>query len=539
MRILERAVRLKLSRQICSGYITANLNNLAVDGQLHQTSDLDNAGPSSGQNVQNQNISSFNKTLSFYVQNHQIEHAEELFDKMPLKDVVSWNTMLSAFSRSKNLLAVYKYFLEMQRFGIIPNEYTISIVLSAVVDINFNVLVPQIHAHLISIGLNSSVFVGSALVRAYASMGDQIAINRAFNEILVKDVTSWNALISSYMELGCMSEAQGVFDTMSERNVISWTILINGYIANKRINKARSMFNKMSERNVVSWTVMISGYVQNERFWDALKLFRLMVDSGTKPNQFTLSTVLDACAGCSCPLTGQQVHSLMLKVGVRDDVILLTSLVDMYGKCGYIDAAICVFESIKRKNVMSWNSIIGSYARHGLATQALEQFKRMISSGFRPDEVTFVNLLSACAHGGLVEQGEEYFQSMGPKYGINAELEHYTCMVDLYGRAGQIDEAEKVIKRMPFEPDVIVWGALLGACGLHSSLELGEFAAEGIHKLKRDHPAAYLMLSKIHGERGEWNGVMELRQLMKHRRIRNEKAGSWLQTYSNTYQPVV
>ncbi|WCJ22353.1 Pentatricopeptide repeat (PPR) superfamily protein [Euphorbia peplus] len=525
---LERGLSLKLPRQICR-HLTVNLNTLAVDRNHHHHHHSDNAS-SPDQNQHNQNISSFNKILSSYIKINQIQLAEQLFDKMPAKDVVSWNTMLSAFNKAKNPSAVHDYFLQMRRFSITPNAYTISILLSAVLDNNFNVLVPQIHAHVIKFGLNSSVFFGSSLIKAYSSMGDHIGMNRIFSEILVKDVTSWNALISGYMELGCIDEAHGVFDGMSERNVISWTILINGYIANKRMNEARSIFNKMSERNVVSWTVMISGYVQNDRFRDALELFRVMVGSGIRPNQFTLSTVFDACAGCSCPITGQQVHSLMLKAGVPDDVVLLSSLVDMYGKCGYIDDAGFVFESIESKNLMSWNSCIGSYARNGLAERALGMFERMISSGFRPDGITFVNLLSACAHGGLVEQGEEYFESMGPKYGIYAELEHYTCMVDLYGRAGQLEKAGDLIKGMPFEPDVIVWGALLGACGLHSSLELGEFAAKGVEKLKSDHPAAYLVLSKIHGEKGEWNGVMDLRELMKYRHIRNQMGGSWVVT---------
>ncbi|KAF2325054.1 hypothetical protein GH714_022471 [Hevea brasiliensis] len=383
---------------------------------------------------------------------------------MPLKDVVSWNIMLSAFNKTRNPARVCKYFKEMQRVGIIPNEYTFSIVLSAVLDKIFNIIVPQIHARVISLGLNLSLFVGSALIRAYAAVGDQMALSRVFDEMSAKNITSWNALVSGYMELGCISEAQRVFDVMPEKNTVSWTILVNGYIANRRINEARSLFNKMSNRNVVSWTVMISG-------------------------------VFFSSYGATSSLT-----------------------------------AFCIFESMKNKNLMSWNSIIGGYARHGLATRALEEFERMIKSGVRPDQVTFLNILSASGHGGLVEEGEKHFGSMGAKYGIKAGLEHYTCMVDLYGRAGQLDKAEELIKGMPYEPDVVVWGALLGACGIHSSLELGAFAARGINKLKEDHPVAYSMLSKIHGERGEWNGIVGLRKMMKQRHVKNQKAGSWIES---------
>lgn len=467
--------------------------------------------------------------INGYVKNHQMQHAHDLFDEMPMKDVVSWNTMLSGFHKTKNPEAVYLCLVQMRRVGFRPNEYTVSIVISAFLDSVFNVLISQIHAHAVCLALNMSVFVGSALMTGYANMGNQVGFRRVFEDTLVKDVTSWNALVSGYMELGCMVEAQGVFDAMPERNTVSWTSLVNGYICNKRINEARSVFNKMSERNVFSWTVMISGYVQNQKFMDALKLFIWMLKSGCQPNHFTFSSVLDACAGCSSLITGQQVHSSILKSGVPGDDILSTSVVDMYAKCGDIEAAFSFFESMPNKNLVSWNSIIGGFARHGLAIRALEEFERMIKFGVRPDEITFVNVLSACGHGGLIEEGEKYFNSM-VEYTIIAGVEHYACMVDLYGRAGKLEKAEKFIKEMPFEPDVVVWGALLGACGLHSSLELGQVAAERICKLKNDHPAVYSMLSKIQGEKEEWSSVIEFREVMKERHIKKQKASSWVES---------
>ncbi|KAJ0112323.1 hypothetical protein Patl1_00843 [Pistacia atlantica] len=477
-----------------------------------------------------QNVVSWNRTISKCLRNSQIIKAQSLFDKMPVKDIVSYNTILSGLNQSKNPEKVCQVFLEMERAGLKPNEYTLSIILSAVLNTELKVLVPQIHARIICLALNASVFVGSALMKAYANAGDGVGLSKAFYEILNKDVTSWNALVSGYMELGCMHEAQKTFDTMPEKDVVSWTTLVNGYIRNKRIKKARSIFNKITGKNVISWTVMISGYVQSERFVDALKLFVLMVKSDTMPNKFTYSSVLDACAGCCSLLVGQQVHSSIMKFGIPEDVILSTSLVDMYAKCGDIDAAFYVFESMQRKNLASWNSMIGGYGRHGLGKRALEEFERMKKMGVKPDEVTFVNLLSACGHGGLVEEGEKHFDSMETKHGIQAEAEHYACMVDLYGRAGQLDKAEKLIKEMPFEGDVVIWGALLGGCGLHSNMKLGELAAEGISRLERHHPAVYSMLTKIHGENGAWNIVVKLRKMLNEKRVRKQKAGSWVES---------
>ncbi|TKY61656.1 Pentatricopeptide repeat-containing protein [Spatholobus suberectus] len=514
------------SRNMCT--VTSVKLNYMIDAYI-QDNNINHARKLFDENPTSRNLVSWNMMLTAYIKHHQIEHAHDLFDQMPLKDAVSWNIMLSGFHMTTNSDGLYPCFLQMGRAGVAPDDYTISTFLRAVISTELDVLVPQVHARALHLALNLSVFVGSSLIRAYASLREEEAFKRVFDDILVKDVTSWNALVSGYMEVGSIADAQTTFDMMPQRNIISWTTLVNGYIRNKRINKARSVFNKMSERNVVSWTVMISGYVQNKRFMDALNLFLLMFKSGTRPNHFTFSSVLDACAGCSSLLTGMQVHLCVIKSGIPEDVISLTSLVDMYAKCGDTDAAFRVFVSIQNKNLVSWNSIIGGYARHGLATRALEEFDRMKKAGVTPDEVTFVNMLSACVHAGLVEEGEKYFTSMLTKYGIQAEMEHYTCMVDLYGRAGQFDQAEKLIKNMPFEPDVVLWGVLLAACGLHSNLKLGEYAAERIRKLERSHPVSYSVLSKIQGEKGIWSSVNELRDIMKERQIKKQKAISWVE----------
>ncbi|KAK7246078.1 hypothetical protein RIF29_40936 [Crotalaria pallida] len=480
------------------------------------------------ENPSSRTVVSWNMMMTAYIQHNQIQHAHDMFDKMPHRDTVSWNIMLSGFHRIKNTNALFQCFLHMGRAGFAPNDYTLSTLLRGVIGTVLDVLVQQVHARALRLGLNLNVFVGSSLIRAYASLRDKEGLCRVFDDVLMKDVTSWNALVAGYMELGSVDDGQRMFDLMPERNIISWTTLVAGYIRNKRVDEARSVFDEMSERNVVSWTAMISGYVQNMRFMDALELFQLMFKSGTRSNHFTFSSVLDACAGCSSLPMGLQVHLCIIKSGIPGDVIYLTSLVDMYAKCGDMDAAFRVFESIPNKNLVSWNSIIGGYARHGLATRALEEFDRMDKVGVTPDEVTFVNVLSACVHAGLVEEGEKHFVAMLTKHGIQAEMAHYSCMVDLYGRAGKFNEAEKLIKNMPFEPDVGLWGALLAACGLHSNLELGEYAAERIRKLESNHPVPYSMLSKIQGEKGIWSTVYELRDMMNERQVKKQKAFSWV-----------
>ncbi|XP_071717362.1 pentatricopeptide repeat-containing protein At2g21090-like [Rutidosis leptorrhynchoides] len=473
------------------------------------------------ENLASCNTVTWNSIITGHIKHNQMQHAYDLFDQMPVRDVVSWNALISGLNKSKNPHKMYLLFLQMKRAGEMPNQVTFSTVISGFLN-SFDVLVPQLHGLIFHVGLHSNVFVGSALMRGYAHLGRQEYLRHAFDDVCIKDVSTWNALVVGYMDLGLTVEAQMAFDVMPEVNVISWTTLVDGYIKNKKISQARSIFNSMPQKNVVSWTAMIKGYVQHDNYNDAIQLFILMLESGTRPNHFTFSTLLDACAGCSSFLLGKQLHSCILKHGLRCEVVLLTSLIDMYTKCGDIESALCIFESMENKNTVSWNSIIGGCGSNGLATRALCEFDKMIKSGLQPDHVTYINLLSACVHGGLVEEGETHFRSMETRYGIKPEMKHYACMVDLYGKSGEIEKAEKLVKEMPFEPDVGVWGALLAACGLHSYYEL----ANGLESLARDHPTIYSMLAKLHGEKGTWCRVVEMRNKMLETGANKQKAGS-------------
>ncbi|CAN4113607.1 unnamed protein product [Withania somnifera] len=515
-----------LCRQISTLNLNKTINNFIGNGNLQEARNLFDQIPHLT------NIVSWNSLIAGYFKHSRIQQAEYLFDQMPQRDVVSWNTMLSGYRNANNPEKVYRCFLDMNRCGgdMRPNELSFAVAISSFLHFDFKHLIPQLHGLVLRLGISLNVFVGSALMRGYVDLDDYSCLVRVFDEILDKDVTPWNVLILGYMKFGCTSEAQRAFDRMPSRNFFTWSTLINGYIENKKLDEAQTVFDGMSEKDVVSWTAMIRGYVQYGDFMKGLKLFKLMLNSGTPPNHFTFSTVLDACAGYSAVLVGNQVHSCILKLGFPLDVVLLTSLVDMYAKCGDIEVAFCIFESIPERNLVAWNSIIGGYARHGLAERAMQEFERMLKSGIRPDEITFINLVYACVHGGLVEDGERIFNSMVTDYGLKAQMEHYACMVDLYGRAGQLEKAEKLIDGMPFKPDVVVWGALLGACGMHSCLELGEIAANGIYTLEHDHPAVYSVLSKIYGDKGVCSDITGLDKLMKKWRARKQKAGSWIES---------
>ncbi|PKI44484.1 hypothetical protein CRG98_035119 [Punica granatum] len=521
-------VPLSFSRQIgalSSIVLNSMIRQCLRDSNLKEALQLFDRNPAS------RDVVSWNLVMDGLIENHRLNQAQRLFDEMPHRDVASWNTILSGYHRARDQSRVYLLLRKMGRFGFFPNEYTISIVITAFLGSKFSSLVPQIHARVFHLGLGSSVFVASALMKGYANIRESTGLQRLFNELLMKDVSSWNTLISGCMEIGCIEDAERAFRTMPAKNSISWTSLLNGYIINGRIDKAQLVFETIqeSERNVYLWTVMISGYVKDKKYEEALMFFISMVNSGAMPNHFTYSCTLSACALTSSLLLGQQVHVRVVKYGMPNSVVLLTSLVDMYAKCGDIVSASRVFQKMQNKNSVSWNSIIGGLARHGLGTRALEMFEQMIEEGTKPDQVSFVNVLYACGHVGLVREGEAYFKSMKVKYGIEAELKHYACMVDLYGKAGELDKAERLIKEMPIEPDVVVWGAFIGASAMHSTRKLSEFAVQGIERLKKDHPAVYSMFLKIHAEEGSWSEVTELKRMLGRKHVEKQKAGSWVE----------
>ncbi|XP_038988469.1 pentatricopeptide repeat-containing protein At4g02750-like [Phoenix dactylifera] len=475
-------------------------------------------------------IKSWNLMLSGYARNGCIEYALKLFDEMPHKDVVSWNTMMAGFKRAGDSLSVFGHFLEMVRSGLRPTGSTLATVITA--SVASSAIVPHLHAVAIRMALDSNTFVGTALISGYAKLKDPNSLRRVFDEIRVKNLVSWTAVIIGYMELGSVVEARQAFTMMPERNVVAWTAMINGYIDNDSLDDAKRCFDHMPEKNVVAWTSMIKGYERSGQFDDALNLFiEIHRCCSIKPNQFTYSATLSVCARCCSLVAGQSVHAQLLKSGLPFDMILSSSLVEMYGKCGDIDSAVQVFESMKVHNLVSWNSMIGCYARHGLSRRALEGFERMKEEGVRPDHVTFICVLTACVHGGLVKEGERYFRSMQREFKIEPRMEHYGCMADLLGRAGQLDEAERLIKEMPFEPDMVVWGALIGGCRLHSSLEYGLSAVESIQRFEKDHPAIYAMMLGVYGDRGDWKRVDELKEIMERVGVRRKQQGtSWVES---------
>lgn len=348
------------------------------------------------------------------------------------------------------------------------------------------------------------------------------------------DSFSQNNLIHMYVSFNNLQDARKVFDKMPHPDPISWTTLITGYSQLGHINEARKLFNKMPERNPVSWNAMISAYVQSNRFHEALLLFTEMQSNHIKLDKFVAASMLSACTGLGALKQGEWIHDYITKNGIEIDPKLATTIIDMYCKCGSLEKALKTFNDLTNSNsvsvsISSWNSMIGGFAMHGKGDSAIDLFKKMERESVTPDYITFVNLLSACAHSGLVEKGRYYFKHMVEVYGIPPGMEHYGCMVDLLGRAGMFDSATKLINEMPMDADVGVMGALLGACKIHNNIELGEKIGEKVIELEPNNSGRYVLLANIYANASKFESVAKIRKLMNDRGVKKEPGFSQIE----------
>ncbi|KAL5547964.1 hypothetical protein UlMin_003195 [Ulmus minor] len=396
------------------------------------------------------NVVSFTALITGYASSGCMDDARRLFDEMPTRDVVCWNAMISGYIQSDQFQEGLAFFQEMLKANVRPNQSTMVTLLSACAQSGSIDLGNWVRSWIEDHGLGSNLRLVNALVDMYSKCG--------------------------------------------------------------ALETARDLFDGLNQKNVVSWNVMIGGYTHMSHYREALELFRLMLRSNVEPNDVTLLGVLPACAHLGALDLGKWIHAYVDKnFESFSNNSLWTSLIDMYAKCGNVEAAKQIFDGMEVRSVASCNAMISGLAMHGQASMALELFSKMADEGFKPDDITFVGVLSACNHAGMLDLGRQYFTSMVQDYNISPKLQHYGIMIDLLGRAGLFDEAETLIKSMEMKPDGAIWGSLLGACRVHSHVELGEFVAERLFELEPDNPGPYVLLSNIYAGAGRWDDVARIR----------------------------
>eukprot|EP01018_Ginkgo_biloba_P003458 Gb_33545 [translate_table: standard] len=505
--------------------------------------------------------------VAMYAQCGRIECARQMFDKMSERDVVSWNSMIAGYAQNGRADEALKLFSEMQQDGVKPNSVTMVGVLPACAQVAALQQGKEIHDYIIRNGLESDIVVGNALVDMYSKCGSIEDARLMFDKILIRDVVSWNAMIAGYAQNENAKEAFKLFREMQkndtkpnsisilsvlpacahlgtlqqgkeihahtirigvESNVISGA-LVAMYAQCRKMESALPVFDKMLETDVVSWSALIMGYAQNGHANEALKLFYQMLCDGVKPNSFTMVSVLLACGHLAALRQGKEIHNYVIRNGIESDVIVGNALVDMYAKCGNMEIACHVFDKMSKRDVVSFNAMIAGYGMNGHGDDSFMIFNEMQEAGFKPDRITFIAVLSACSHAGLIAEGRQYFDCMSRNYNITPGVEHYACMVDLLGRAGCLYEAQNFIQQMPMEPNVRVWGALLGACKIHGNIKLGELAAKHLFQLEPESVGNYVLLSNIYAAAGRWKDVTKVRTMMKERGLKKMPGCSWIE----------
>ncbi|KAI3879930.1 hypothetical protein MKW98_018169 [Papaver atlanticum] len=330
-----------------------------------------------------------------------------------------------------------------------------------------------------------------------------------------------------------------VIKTGFESDIHVKNALIHFYCTCGVVDNARVVFDKMSERDTVTWNSIITGYTQNGFSGEALNLFRDMQVHGSEPDKVTMVSVLSACAHAGALELGKWIHACLEKNNLAGKISVKTALVDMYSKCGLIERALEVFEEIPNRNVVCWTAMINGLAINGLGKKAVSLFHLMVKSKVKPDEITLVSVFSACSHSGLLEEGKKLFADLRKRYRIKARVEHYGCMVDLLGRHGHVDEAYDLIMKMPFAPNAVIWRTILGACNLYKRVDLGELVLKKILELEPHYHGDFVLLSNIYAANGKWEEAVNIRKMMKKKKISKIPGCSTIEIGNRIYSFVV
>ncbi|MCL7049546.1 hypothetical protein MKW94_022474 [Papaver nudicaule] len=482
-----------------------------------------------------------------------MNYATNIFSKIHKPKLFFYNAMIKGYSQNGHHDKALQMYSLMRSRSVSCDSFTFPVVLRSVSSLNEIQTGKELHGVVMKMGLYSKVILQTALIDMYCSCGSTDCARFIFDRIPERDVICWNTMIAGYAKCGEFDKARGLFDRspsrnvsswntlvdmycktgdielarqffdeMPEKDIITWNAMLSGYAKNGECESARRLFDQMGKRNVVSWNVLITCYVHKRRFLEALDLFRMMQVSDVKPNEVTVVSVIPACAHLGALDLGKWIHGYINRNHIKMDVYVNTSLIDMYGKCGSVEEAKGVFDNAKVKDTFLCNTMIEVLAMHGRAEAAFRIFISMRREGLKPNEVTFIGLLKACSHVGMVDTGLKYFEMMREEFGLTPKVEHFGCMVDLLGRAGHLQEAHELIKNLPMEPHPIVWGSLLGACKIHGNVELAEEVALRLVELEPQSCGNYVLLSNIYSEAGRFDEAVQLRKMMKEKGVKKQ-----------------
>ncbi|KAF7153600.1 hypothetical protein RHSIM_Rhsim01G0122500 [Rhododendron simsii] len=504
------------------------------------------------------NLISMNGVVNLYAKCRLVDEARKMFDRMPERDRVCWNTIIAGYSQNRVPKRALELFVRMQReeeeFSRRPDLVTIVSVLPACADIGSLWIGKSIHGYVVKAGFESLVNVSTALVNVYSKCGCVGTARYIFDNMQYRNVVSWNSVIDGYTQNGDSKEALELFQQMLNERVEPTNVtimkalsacadlgdivkgelvhkllcqlelssdvsvmnsLISMYCKCKRVDVAAEIFENLQGKTLVSWNAMLLGYTQNGLVNPALNHFCKLHQQNIKPDSFTMVSVIPALAELSVLRQAKWIHGFVTRTCFSNDVFVMTALVDMYAKCGAVNTARKLFDMMDERHVTTWNAMIDGYGTHGLGRAAVDLFSEMRKGDIKPNGITFLSIISGCSHSGLVEEGRGYFATMKEDYGLEPSMDHYGAMVDLLGRAGQLNEAWGFIQNMPIEPGINVYGAMLGACNIHKNVDIGKKAADKLFELDPEEGGYHVLLANIYTRASMWDEMAKVRTSME------------------------
>ncbi|EOA25234.1 hypothetical protein CARUB_v10018547mg [Capsella rubella] len=495
--------------------------------------------------------------LDMYAKCGEIKSAYKVFEDITLRNVVCWTSMIAGYVKNDLHEEALVMFNRMRENTVLGNEYTYGTLVMACTKLSALHQGKWFHGCLIKSGIELSSCLVTSLLDMYVKCGDISNARRVFDEPSHVDLVMWTAMIVGYTHNNNANEALSLFQKMKgvgmKPNCVTIASVLSGcgLIGNLELGRAvhglsikvglwdtnvanalvhmyakcyqnrdaRYVFEMESEKDIVAWNSIISGFSQNGSIYEALFLFRRMNSESVTPNAVTVASLFSACASLGSLAVGSSLHAYSVKLGflASSSVHIGTALLDFYAKCGDAESARLIFNTIEEKNTITWSAMIGGYGKQGDTKGSLELFEEMLKKQQKPNESTFTSILSACSHTGMVNEGKKYFSSMYKDYNFTPSTKHYTCMVDMLARAGELEQALDIIEKMPIQPDVRCFGAFLHGCGMHSRFDLGEIVIKKMLDLHPDDASYYVLVSNLYASDGRWSQAKEVRILMKQR----------------------
>lgn len=505
--------------------------------------------------------------LDMYAKSGNIAESRRVFDEMPEKNVVSWTAIITGLVKSGYCKEGLLYFSEMWSSGLHCDAYSFAIALKACADMCDLEHGKEIHTQVVKKGFDLSSYVVNTLATMYNKCGKLDYGMCLFGRMRIPDVVGWTSLITSYVQMGKEEIAVQQFMRLRDSEVrpneytfaavitacahlgrIIWGEQLHAHVtkvgsldalsvANSvmtlysrcgLLKSASLIFESMTRKDIVSWSSIITGYSQAGYGKEAFQYFSWMRREGPIPTEYAYASMLSVSGSMSILEQGRQIHAHTLKVGLEHTSLIQSALITMYSKCGSIKDASEIFGDTSDDDVVSWTSMVNGFAEHGDSLEALDLFEKMLQAGLKPDAVTFIGVLSACSHAGLVDLGYRYFDSMTQKFQISPSKEHYGCMIDLLCRAGRLTEAENMINTMSYEVDDVIWSTLLRACRIHGDVERARHAAERILEHNPHCAGTLTTLANIYSAKGKWREAADIRKLMRSKGVVKEAGSSWI-----------